>query len=407
MVVISAAEDIPERRARTSEYQSVAAARGSLPAIVPFLKVPSPPGPLHYETYGGQAARTACHHRKLAATEMPLLPTEPADPSSRPGRMPRPPAELDATILVVSFNTRELTLRCLESIQEKAGDLSYEVIVADNASRDGSAEAIAREFPGFGLLALEQNLGFGAANNLASLHARGRCIVLLNPDTEVQEGAIERVVSFIDERPGAGLAGGRTINEDGSLNPTSCWAAPGLWSVFCTAALLSTAFPRNALFDPTTMGRWARDTEREVDIISGCFVALGRDLWDELGGFDPVFFMYGEDVDLSLRARRLGYRPRINPEACVLHRGAASEPVKEDKLVRLLRAQRQVIRLHWPTWKVLPGLWMHSGGVALRAAIHRAVELVPGLSSGAAARAWSHSWRRRREWLGGAGDTGR
>ncbi len=305
---------------------------------------------------------------------------------------------MTASVIVVSFNTKELTLNCLESIHRETSDLPFELIVVDNDSSDGSAEAIREAFPAIQLHALDQNLGFAAANNLAGRHARGRFLVLLNPDTVVRGRAIERIVRYAIDSPESGIVGGRTIFADGSLNPTSCWAAPSLWSLFCQASCLRTLLPQTALFDPESMGKWARDSEREVDVVSGCFLLIPKSLWDELEGFDESYFMYGEDLDLNLRAKRLGYTSRITPEATVVHFGGASEPVKEDKLVRLLTAERRIIRTHWSPMKASIGLALQLLGVAVRATGAVVLSVTASAHAYPDARSWRGVWRRRGEW---------
>src|SRR5690606_35725860 len=117
--------------------------------------------------------------------------------------------------------------------------------------------------------------------------------------------------------------------------------------VFCVATGLSSLFRGSSLFNPEGYGGWKRDTVREVDIVSGCFFLIRRELWERLGGFDPAFFMYGEEADLCLRARKLGARPMVTPEATIVHYGGASERVRADKMVRLLQAKALLIRRHW------------------------------------------------------------
>ena len=185
--------------------------------------------------------------------------------------------QMEVTAIIVSYNTRELTLECIASIYDQTKLEPIEVRVVDNASSDGSAQAIRDRFPEVHLYDLDENLGFGRANNLAALDARGRFIVLVNPDTRILDGAIESLVRYARTQPDAGLVGGRTLREDGSLNPSSCWGAPSLWSVFCRASCLSSLFPRTRMFDPTSLGRWKRDSEREVGVVSGCFVMASAD----------------------------------------------------------------------------------------------------------------------------------
>ncbi|MEM9379155.1 MAG: glycosyltransferase family 2 protein [Planctomycetota bacterium] len=307
-------------------------------------------------------------------------------------------ASVDASVLVVSYNTRDLTLACIRSVFEETAQITPEVIVVDNASSDGSAEAIEREFPEATVLALDENIGFGAACNRAAQRASGRHFILLNPDARVLDGALDRVVEYADGRPDCGIVGGRTLHEDGSLNPSSCWGRPTLWSLFCQATCLSTLFPRSALFDPTSLGRWERDEERDVPVVSGCFLLVPREHWERLGGFDESFFMYGEDVDLSLRSAALGRSPRILPTATVVHVGAASEPIKSDKLVRLLRAQRQLIRKHWSPLATRIGLGLLSTGVAVRAAGSRGLRAVGLGGRFGRSSAWGGAWARREQW---------
>lgn len=299
------------------------------------------------------------------------------------------------SVLIVSYNTGELTLECLASLYRETSDLPFETIVVDNASADGSADKIREAFPGVQLHALDENLGFGRGSNLAAKHASGRYLVLLNPDTVVLDRAIERIVAYAESHQGCGILGGRTLNPDGSLNPTSAWAAPSLWSQFCQATCLSTLFRGSALFDPRSMGSWQRDSEREVEVVSGCFMLLTADFWNELGGFDERFFMYGEDVDLNLRARSSGRPSWLVPEATIIHAGAASEPVKADKLVRLLRAERQLWSVHGSVLARALVSGLQLAGVGVRALGEK---LRRRAASDEARGAWLDAWCRREEW---------
>ena len=306
---------------------------------------------------------------------------------------------MDVTVIIVSYNTKDLTLACLASVFEETRAAELEVIVVDNASRDGSADAIARTHPSAELVALEENRGFAAANNLASERARGRYLLLLNPDTVVLDGAIDEVVRFADAHPEYGIVGGRTFFEDGALNPTSCWGRPTPWSVACRSLALSVAFPRNRFVDPETYGDWARDTVREVDIVTGCFLLIRRELWNELSGFDTSFFMYGEDADLCLRARARGHRCVLDPEARLVHHGGRSEPVAADKTIRLMRAEAQLYRRHWsgPWTALVPSLLRTA--VLVRLVLWSLAGWLGGRESRAKVEKFREVWRRRPEWL--------
>lgn len=305
---------------------------------------------------------------------------------------------MDLSILVVSYNTRELTLECLRSVHRETHDCSFEVLVVDNGSQDGSAEAVRRELPGVRVFALDENLGFAAANNLAADHATGEYLLLLNPDTVVLDSAIDRLLEFARERPEAGIWGGRTVFADGSLNPASCWRRITLWSTFCEVTGLSSLFRRSAFFDPESMGRWPRDSVREVDIVSGCFFLIRADHWRRLGGFDPGFFMYGEEADLCLRARRVGLRPCITPAATIVHHGGASEPVRSGKLVRLLEARCKLVRRHWNRWTAPLGVRMITLRAGLRAWTWWVLARLGRSNAEESLECWRTVWRRRREW---------
>ncbi len=252
-------------------------------------------------------------------------------------------AEPVVSVIVVSYNTRAMTIDCIASVLEQTS-VPYELIVLDNASPDGSAAAIAGAFPpesGVRLIASPENLGFARGNNVAAREATGDYILLLNPDTLVLDHAIDRLVAFAGRVPEAGIWGGRTLYDDGSLNPFSCWGRMTAWSLTCRLLGLTAIFRSSEFFNPEVYGAWPRDSEREVDIVTGCLFLIARETWDRLGGFDPAFVMYGEEVDLCLRARAAGLRPAITPEATIIHYRGASEKVRSDKMVRLLRSKSE------------------------------------------------------------------
>ncbi len=305
------------------------------------------------------------------------------------------------SIIVISYNTRDMTLACLASIHAQT-ECDFEVVVVDNASTDGSAEAIRRQFPQVTLLAEAVNHGFGPAHALALPHCRAPWLLLLNPDTVVLDRALDRLLDFAHRRPQAGIWGGRTLYADGALNPGSCWGRMTPWSLLCRLLGLTAIFRASEVFNPEAYGTWPRDAERAVDIVSGCLFLIARADWDRLGGFDPVFVMYGEEADLCLRARAAGLRPAITPAATIIHYGGASERVRSDKMVRLLRAKAELIKRHFPPRRRWLGLrllmlWPLSRHVALRLA--GGVTRRPGLSDKAAT--WGEVWRRRGEWRAG------
>lgn len=308
-------------------------------------------------------------------------------------------ADPELSIIVVNWNTRDLTLACLRSLYDQTRETPFEVLLVDNGSHDGSAAAIAAAFPQVRLFAETRNHGFAAANNLAALHAKGRYILLLNSDTEVLDGAVDRLMAFAWATPQARIWGGRTVFADGRLNPQSAWGRVTLWSTLCFALGLTKAFPDSPLFNPEGLGGWDRGSERAVDIVSGCFFLIEAGLWRDLGGFDPLFFMYGEEADLCARARRHGAAPRVTPDATIIHHGGASTTAI-DMASYVSGAKVELARRTMNPLAASLTRALLIGAVAVRAAAYGLLaRLRP--ASRATADQWARVWARRAEWRDG------
>lgn len=306
------------------------------------------------------------------------------------------------SIIVVSYNTKAETLDCLSSLAKETPSLAYELIVVDNNSTDGSATAIAEACPQARLHALKDNLGFARANNFAALEARGEYLLLLNPDTVILDRAIERLVAFAEATPRAGIWGGRTLFGSMKLDPTSAWRRMTPWSLFCRASGLSGAFPRGRAFNGEEMPHWDRASEREVDIVTGCFLLVRRDLWQRLGGFDPVFFMYGEEADLCLRARKLGARPRMTPAATIIHLGGVSERTRAGKMIKLLAAKVSLAKRYFSAFGLLSArasvrLWPFSRWIGNELLL----KFRPSDRRRHERDQWREVWRERARWQDG------
>jgi GT2 family glycosyltransferase len=243
------------------------------------------------------------------------------------------------------------------------------------------------------------NHGFARANNIAARHARGKYFLLLNPDTVILDRAIDRLVAFAEAAPAARIWGGRTIYGDHRLNPSNCWRQMSLWSLFSQAAGLSSLFRKSPLFNPDAYPDWARDSERSVEIVTGCFFLIRRLFWEELGGFDLTFVMYGEEADLCQRAARAGARPRITPAAEIIHYVGASSSVRANKQVMVLKAKATLIRRYFPAWQQPIALALLRVWPASRALVARIAAGLTGRAGPTArAEAWGEVWRRRTEW---------
>ena len=305
------------------------------------------------------------------------------------------------SVLVVSYNTRAMTIDCIASVLGET-TVPYELIVLDNASPDGSAAAIAAAFPDLRLIASEANHGFAVGNNVASEGARGKYILLLNPDTLVLDHAIDKLVAFAERTPQALIWGGRTLNRDRSLNPTSVFGRLTLWSLFCRTSGLALVFRNSAVFNPEEIGGWQRDDERAVDVVQGSFFLIRRDVWERHRGFDPTFVMYGEEQDLCLRATAAGARPRMTPDAEIVHFHGASSSRRAARENMTLKATVTVARRHLPAWQrplavllLLGWPWsrMVSGGLLAR--------LTGRQGFAEAAAMWRDVWHARADWRDG------
>lgn len=303
------------------------------------------------------------------------------------------------SILIISYNTCELTLACIRSVFLQSKLDNYEVIVLDNDSSDLSADAIEREFADkVKLIRSQENLGFAGGNNVAAKSASGEYLLLLNPDTVVLNSAIDALLDFAEEHESARIWGGRTVFADGSLNVRSCWSRQTLWGLVSQVLGLTAIFSRSTFFNPEPIGGWDREGVRAVDIVSGCFLLIKRKFWEELDGFDSAFFMYGEEADLCLRAQKIGAHPMVTSAATIVHIGGASEKHQPDKLIRLITAKSLLIRRHFSSGTIIPGLYLLSLWPLSRYIMHSAAALFGRHASTPKKSVWQSVWRKRKDW---------
>ncbi|MCK5614286.1 glycosyltransferase family 2 protein [Candidatus Pacearchaeota archaeon] len=309
------------------------------------------------------------------------------------------------TIIIISFNTKEMTLSCLESIYQNTSIDNFEVIVLDNNSSDGSADAIAQKFSSVKLIRSNSNHGFALGNNICVRQANSEFILLLNPDTLILKKSIDHLLAFAKCNKSAGIWGGKTLFADNSLNPNSCHQKMTLWNQFCRTFGLARLFKNSPIFASEHYGGWKRDCVREVDIVSGCFFMISLALWRELGGFSKKYFMYGEESNLCLRAQQKGYRPKITPEACIIHYGGASDPVQVEKKIKLFAAKIDLMQDHWHRYAVFFGRTLMMFRVLSRVVAYK---ILSWLSQGEKQLfnkkmfpVWLTVLQRRKEWLHG------
>jgi hypothetical protein len=250
-------------------------------------------------------------------------------------------SSIDISLVIVSFNTREVLRESLQSVERERGDLRLEIFVVDNNSHDGSVEMVVAEFPDVRVLRSEVNLGFGAANNLAIEIARGRYIVLLNSDAFLCPNSLKLSFHHMNENPGVGLAGGRLVGRDLSLQP-SARMFPSIPSDFLVLSGLAARFPKSRFFgrfDRT----WADPLQpAEVDWVPGAFSIIRSEALQKVGAFDPAFFLYSEEVDLCRRIQSAGYKIMYWPDVVVIHIGGESS--RQIKSLEMSSAGAQLVR---------------------------------------------------------------
>jgi GT2 family glycosyltransferase len=230
---------------------------------------------------------------------------------------------IDVSIVIVSWNTREITRDCLRSIYAAGEKVGFEVILIDNHSGDGSAEMVAENFPDVILLRNEENRGFAAANNQGIALARGRYVLLLNSDTVVVDGAIAKAVAFADAHPKAGMIGCQTRCSNGNLQ-YNCYLFPSLLNLALSLTKLQVLFWYKPFFGRYRLGWWDYGSVREVDGIAGCFMLARKAAIDQVGPMAEEYFMYSEDTDWCWRFHRAGWKVLYTPEPVIIHLGGCS-----------------------------------------------------------------------------------
>lgn len=240
----------------------------------------------------------------------------------------------DLSIIIVNYNVKEFLANCIDSIWRAAGTLDVEIIIVDNASTDGSRPFLEKHFSQLTYIWNEQNVGFGAANNQAISIAQGEHILLLNPDTILQENTLEVMHSFMNEHPDTGLAGCKILNPDGTFAPESRRSVPTISNSFYKTLGLAALFPKSRAFSDYYLGWMDPGEQSEVPVLSGSFMYFRGSVLKQLGGFDERFFMYGEDIDLCVRIAQKGYNIVYLPSTSIIHYKGESSKKDDIRYIR-------------------------------------------------------------------------
>ncbi len=223
------------------------------------------------------------------------------------------------SVIIVNYNVQYFLEQVLLSVRTASKGLAIETIVVDNNSVDGSVRMVQEQFPEVQLIANKDNTGFAVANNQAMRIAKGEYVLLLNPDTIVEEDTFKQVIRFMDEHPDAGGLGCAMFDGTGTFLPESKRGLPSPWVAFCKMSGLGALFPRSQRFNYYYLGHLPDDQTHEVEVLSGAFMLMRKSTLDKVGLLDETFFMYGEDIDLSYRITEGGYKNYYFPEARIIH----------------------------------------------------------------------------------------
>lgn len=258
--------------------------------------------------------------------------------------------QLDLSIIIVNYNVKEFLQNLIHSICRAGEKIKYEIIIVDNASDDGSVEFLREKFSELKLIVNEKNLGFSKANNIGLKYAQGKYILLLNPDTIVQEDTFEKMINFFETTPDAGMAGCKILNPDGTLQLACRRSFPGPWTSFCKVTGLSGLFPNSRLFARYNLTYLNEDQTYEVDAISGSFMMIKREAYEKVGNLDEQFFMYGEDLDWCYRMQKAGYKVYYVHNTTIIHyKGESTRRSSIDETKFFYNAMHLFVKKHLAT----------------------------------------------------------
>jgi len=240
---------------------------------------------------------------------------------------------VDLSVIIVNYNTCELTVQALHSVYRSDTSFAFEVILVDNHSSDGSVDTIRKQFPELTLIANDDNVGFAKANNQGIRLARGRYVLLLNSDTVIKPNTLETMLRFMDANPGVGSSGCKIVLPDGSLDKACKRGFPTPLASFYYAFGFSRLFPKVPHFNQYQLGYLDENEQYPVDCLVGAFMLVRKEAIDQVGGLDESFFMYGEDVDWCYRIKQAGWGIHYYPYTTIVHYKGASSRRKPFKII--------------------------------------------------------------------------
>ncbi|MBK6363632.1 MAG: glycosyltransferase [Saprospiraceae bacterium] len=275
----------------------------------------------------------------------------------------------DIGIVIVNYNVRHFLVQCLQSVRKSAlNGLSIKTWVVDNASVDGAVTLLKREFPEVELIENHNNVGFSKANNQAIPLIDARYVLLLNPDTILEEDTLYKCFQYMEKHQEAGALGVRMIDGNGQFLPESKRKIPDLWNSFCKLTYLSKLFPSSPVFSGYNLGYLDENQIAEIEVLCGAFMFLRKKTLDKTGLLDERFFMYGEDIDLSFRIGQAGYKVIYFPETSIIHfKGESTKKASLQYVKTFYGAMSLYVNKHYTGKRSLIFRWFILIAIQIRA----------------------------------------
>lgn len=235
---------------------------------------------------------------------------------------------IQLSLIIVSYNTKDILQECLTSVFQSSEDFTKEVIVVDNASHDGSIEMVEKEFPQVTLIQNKENLGFSKANNIGVKQSKGEYVLFLNSDTVVTKNVFAEMVSFMEKHTDAGAATCRVELRNGELDDAAHRGFPTPWNAFCYFFGLTRLFPHIKFFSGYTIGWENMAAIHRIDVLAGAFMIVRRTAGEEVGWWDEDYFWYGEDIDFCFTLKEKKWQIYYVPTVSILHYKGVSGGIK-------------------------------------------------------------------------------
>jgi len=275
---------------------------------------------------------------------------------------------MQLSIVIVNYNVKHFLKQCLQSVQKAISGIEAEVFVVDNASSDHSVEMLKKEFAWVNVIANTENVGFSCANNQAIQIAKGEFVLLLNPDTLVEEDTFTKCIDFMNQTPNAGALGVKMINGNGEFLPESKRALPVPSVAFYKIFGLAKLFPNSKKFGSYHLTYLDNNQIQSVDVLSGAFMFIRKKVLDEIGFLDETFFMYGEDIDLSYRIIKAGYKNYYLPDARIIHyKGESTKKGSINYVIVFYKAMQIFTKKHFTSkksfllrWALILAIWIRA-----------------------------------------------